>query len=136
MGHLRGIGEREGALAERDVTLHLDEFGHKALDSFVRRRRDSRSAAVRTASLYYLADREAKRTAWKVPQFAKVTPSQKELPVRLDDETWQALVQEADRQAVPPNVLLAHAVIYFLSDLDSGRLAERMEDALHDGEKL
>jgi hypothetical protein len=41
----------------RSVTLHLDEFGKLAFERFTTSRGGSADAAVRTACLYYLADR-------------------------------------------------------------------------------
>jgi hypothetical protein len=52
------------------------------------------------------------------------------LNVELDDETWRALAVEADRQGVLPEVLCVHALLYFVADVDSGRLAERLGHAL------
>jgi hypothetical protein len=54
------------------------------------------------------------------------------LTVRLDDATWQALHDEAERQAVSPAELTRHALLYFLADVDSGRVGERLERAVSD----
>jgi hypothetical protein len=118
----------------RDVSLHLDKFGQRALERFARGRDGSEAAAVRTASLYYLADRDSQRPSWRVPPFAAGEGTDATLRVRLDDETWRALDDEAGRQGVTPDVLAVHAVMYFLADLDSGRLADLLEGALEDPE--
>jgi hypothetical protein len=52
----------------------------------------------------------------------------------LDDATWRALAEEAQRQSVRAETLAVHAVLYFLADLDSGRLAGLLEDALEDAD--
>jgi predicted DNA-binding ribbon-helix-helix protein len=115
------------------LKFHLEDFGREALDEFVRRRRDSHSSAVRTASLYYLADRDRARPAWLVPQSPMASAAgAPHLTVRLDAATWQALHDEAERQAVSPAELTRHAVLYFLADVDSGRVGERLERALSD----
>ena len=116
----------------RDVTLHLDEFGQQALKRFAWRRRGSEAAAVRTACLYYLADREAARPAWPVPSFAAGAQQSRSLDIELDDETWRGMTEEAHRQGVAVETLAVHAVLYFLADLDSGRLAGLLEGALED----
>jgi hypothetical protein len=116
----------------KDVKLNLGAFGTEALKRFARRREGSAAGAVRTAALYYLADREAGRSGWRVPPFADGEQSRPELSVPLDDETWVALQQEAVRQSVQPEQLAVHAVLYFLADLDSGRLADLLGEALED----
>jgi hypothetical protein len=118
----------------KDVKLHLGTFGSEALERFARRREGSAAGAIRTAALYYLADREAGRPSWPVPHFAVGTRPRPELSVPLDDATWSALQQEAVRQGVEPEQLAVHAVLYFLADLDSGRLADLLGEALDDRE--
>ena len=115
------------------LTFHLEEFGREALEAFVHRRGDSHSSAVRTASLYYLADRDRARPAWLVPQSMALGDGV-HITVRVDDATWQALHDEAERQAVSPAELTRHAVLYFLADVDSGRVGERLERALSDND--
>jgi hypothetical protein len=46
--------------------------------------------------------------------------------LELEDFGYEALVDEARRQDVPIEELLAHAVMYYLADLDSGRIAARV----------
>ena len=116
----------------RSVTLNLDDFGREALDGFVRQRRDSHAAAVRMASLYYLADFDSGRSAWRVPQSETVERGFSSVTVRLDDETWQAVQTESERQGVSPGELTRHAVLYFLADVDSGRVGTRLERALNE----
>jgi predicted DNA-binding ribbon-helix-helix protein len=125
----------EGARTMRALTLHLDDFGREALEQFVRQRRDSHSAAVRIASLYYLADRDEGRPAWRVPSCAADAIASPGVTVRLDEETWKALHNEAERQDVSAAELIRHAVLYFLADVDSGRVGVRLERALGDADK-
>jgi hypothetical protein len=114
----------------KDVTLNLDQFGQHALARFTRRGPDSAAKAVRTASLYYLGDRDADRPAWKVPDFALEGEPGRGLNVELDDETWDALEDEAADQGVSVDTLAVHAVLYFLADVDSGRVGAQLRDAL------
>jgi predicted DNA-binding ribbon-helix-helix protein len=118
----------------RDVTLHLDEFGQRAFKRLTPLRNGSAAAAVRTACLYYLADRESERSAWRTPRFAPAPPPGSALQIALDDTTWDALAEEAQNQGVTVEQLVLHAVMYFLADLDSGRLAGRLEEALEEPE--
>ncbi|HEY7455590.1 MAG TPA: hypothetical protein VH683_13550 [Thermoleophilaceae bacterium] len=111
-----------------DVTLRLDKFGQRAFARLARGRRGSAAAAVRTASLYYLADRDSHRAAWRVPRFGlgEAGPT---LKVHLDEETWRAVSDEAERQGVSPDALAVHAVMYFLADVDSGRMGRLLDEA-------
>jgi hypothetical protein len=117
----------------KSVRLYLDRFGQDALARFARRRRDSKGSVLRTATLYYLADEGARRPAWRVPRFLRPRAEARSaaLELDLDDETWSALSEEADRQGVDPERLAEHAVLYFLADLDSGRLAGRLDNAVN-----
>ena len=116
------------------LTFQLDAFGRDALDEFVGQGSNSRSAAVRTASLYYLADREGRRPAWLAPHCSSASGEVSNVTVRLDRETWTALQDEADRQSVSAADLTRHALLYFLADVDSGRIGQRLESALTDAD--
>jgi predicted transcriptional regulator len=120
-----------GARMTKALTLHLDDFGKDALDRFAGGRSDAHSATVRTASLYYLEDRDEDRPAWRVPRFARGNGSTgSDVVVRLDDDTWHALDDEAQRQGVSAESLARHALLYFLADVDSGRAGARLESAV------
>ena len=114
----------------KSMKLRLDSFGRQALSEFAEERRDSASAVVRTASLYYLADRDSGRPALRVPRFVRDPPGADSFEVDLDDDTFAALRQEARGQGVEPSRLAEHALLYFLADLDDGRLAERVGGAV------
>ena len=119
----------------KSMTLQLDNFGRQALSQFAEENRDSASTVVRTASLYYLADRDSRRPAWRVPRFARTSPDLDGLEIDLDDDTFAALRQEASGQGVEPSRLAEHALLYYLADLDRGRLAERVRGAVEEREK-
>ena len=116
----------------RNVTLHLDEFGQQSLDRLTQAGQGSPAAALRTAAIYYLADRGAGRPAWRAPRFRPQRSSAGGLRVVFDDETWAALEEEAERQSVGTEELAVHALLYFLADFDSGRLGEILEKALEE----
>jgi hypothetical protein len=119
----------------RNVTLHLDEFGQQSLDRLMHEGEGSPAAAFRTAALYYLADRDSGRPAWRAPRFrSSKAPSSGGLRVVFDDDTWDALSEEAQRQNVATEELAVHALLYFLADFDSGRISDILEQALGDDE--
>lgn len=117
------------------MTLRLDSFGRRALSDFTEESSDSPSAVVRTASLYYLADRDSGRPAWRVPPFMREPPKVDGFDVDLDDDTFAALRREASGQGVEPARLAEHALLYYLADLDGGRLAERVGGAVENPAK-
>lgn len=115
-----------------NVNLHFDQFGLDALERFASRREDSPGAVVRTAVVYYLADEDSARPGWRAPRFLRETEGLSTGEFDVDDETWLALEREAGRQGIAPGRLAEHAFLYFVADLDSGRLAGRIEAALDD----
>ena len=44
----------------------------------------------------------------------------------MDDATWQRFKAEAEAQDVPVERLLEHAALYFVADLNSGRVTARI----------
>ena len=48
------------------------------------------------------------------------------MTIELSDFAWSSISEEARRQGVPVEELLAHAAMYYLADLDSGRIAARV----------
>jgi hypothetical protein len=117
----------------RTLNLEMDPFGLQAFTELAERHGGSASSVARMAAHYYLADSSGERPAWRVPAFARgAEPKRRRTDVRveLDDATWSALFQEARRQGVGICALATHAVLYFISDVDTGRVAERMDDSL------
>ena len=52
-----------------------------------------------------------------------------EMTVKLDGFAWDAIEQESARTGVPVEDLVGFAVVYYLADIDSGRLARRITRA-------
>ena len=117
----------------RELTLEMDAFGVQAFTDLADREGGSTSRALRMAARYYLGDSENERPAWRVPNWAHEDESKRRYPgirVELDEPTWSALVREARRQRVAIGALASHAVLYFIADLDSGRVAQRIGDSV------
>jgi len=110
----------------KTLTLHLDTFGREALADCARRQGGSPSSVVRAAALHFLADRGAGRPAWRLPRFRRLEIVPEGSPVRidLDEEILRELDAEAEVQGVTAAQLAEHALIYFLADLDGGRVPE------------
>lgn len=111
----------------RLLRLSLGEFGASTLEGEAERLSVSPAELGRQAVRYYLSDRGSGRMALRVPRLAGGGGEPAlELEVELDDDAWRELEGEARRQGVSLERLLEHAVVYFLSDLDAGRVERRM----------
>jgi hypothetical protein len=113
------------------VTLRLDRFGQDALEDYVRGTGGSHAAALHTAVRYYLDDSDSGRPAWRVPQLARKAVFSGALEIELPEDLRAELEREARRQDVPADLLATHALMYFLSDLGTGRAAARLGDAMN-----
>jgi hypothetical protein len=113
---------------QRLLLLSLEEFGAAGLEEQAERYSVTPAQLGRHAVRYYLSERDSGRMALRVPRFTQDTARDPALKIKLDldPDTWQELDREAERQEVSIERLLAHAVMYFLADLDAGRVEERM----------
>lgn len=118
----------------RSLTLTLDDFGRSTLESEAERYSLGAYELVQHAARHYLADRSAGRTAHRIPDFRKreTGRSSIHLALDLDVDVWHELDAEARRQGVTVERLLAHAALYLVADLESGRVSRRLleEDPL------
>jgi hypothetical protein len=115
----------------KSVTVRLDRFGREALDEYVRGTGESLPTALGTAVRYYLGDADSGRVAWRMPQQAGALETGEPLELELDDELHGELEKESRRQEVRSDLLALHALMYYLADLDSGRAAARLGDAVN-----
>jgi hypothetical protein len=117
------------------MTLQIAGFGREALDAYSSRAGSLPPDVVRTATRYYLADRELERPAWRIPRFTRelVRGAGQALEVEFDPDTFGTLEDEARRQGVATERLAEHALMYFLADSESGRLVSRLGNALGEG---
>jgi hypothetical protein len=113
---------------QRLLLLSLEEFGASTLKAEAERYFVSPAELGRYAVRYYLSDRDSERMAWRVPPLPQDTVREPALglEVDLDPDTWRELDEEAERQEVSVERLLTHAIIYFLADLDAGKVERRM----------
>jgi hypothetical protein len=113
---------------QRLLLLSLEEFGASTLEGEAERHSITPAELGRHAVRYYLSDRGSGRMAFRVPRLSRDAAREPalELKLDLDPDTWRELEDEAERQEVSVERLLAHAIIYFLADLDAGRVERRM----------
>jgi hypothetical protein len=115
----------------KSVIVRLDRFGHEALEEHLRGSGESEAEALDVAVRYYLGDADSGRVAWRVPGDYAQRDLNEELELVLDDDLHGELQRESRRQRVTPDVLAMHALMYYLADLDSGRAAARLGDAIN-----
>jgi hypothetical protein len=53
-------------------------------------------------------------------------PVKRSVALRLDEFAWEAIQHESTRLGVAEEELVAYAVLYYLADVDSGRIARRI----------
>ena len=113
---------------QRVLLLSLEEFGASTLEAEAERYSVSPAELGRHAVRYYLSDRGSGRIALTVPRFSREAAHEPalELKLDLDPDSWREIEVEAERQGVSVERLLAHAIVYFLGDLDAGRVERRM----------
>jgi hypothetical protein len=114
----------------KSVHVRLDRFGQEALEEHLRRSGESKANALDVAVRYYLGDAGSGRLAWRVPRNYADEDPDGGLELELDDDLHGELRRESRRQRVTPDVLAMHALMYYLADLDSGRAAARLGDAI------
>ncbi len=132
---LPAVGGRD--VEERSVTLDFDDFGHRALEEQSRRFELSRDDFLRLATLHFLTDLESERAATRVPSFRR-GPEQEgglTLALELEISAWRSLEEEAARQRVRLERLLEHAVLYFIADIDAGRVTLRILKSIEEAEE-
>jgi hypothetical protein len=112
------------------MKLRLDPFSKDALGEEAARSGSAPARVLRMAAAYYLADEGSGRVAWRVPRFLRGLEDARDLDVEVDDKTREALVAAARRQKVSVERLAEHALLYYLADLDSGRIPERIRESL------
>jgi hypothetical protein len=115
----------------KSVNVRLDRFGQEALEEHIRSTGESEADALDIAVRYYLGDADSGRMAWKVPRKMTRPDPAEEIELELDDDLHGELRRESRRQHVSPDILALHALMYYLADLDSGRAAARLGDAIN-----
>jgi hypothetical protein len=111
-----------------DVSLRFDEFGWTELEEHAHAEGLALERLLALACTYYVSELPTGRTATRAPRFGQPATERetRTLALELDRETQGALEQEAERDGLGIERLIEHAAIFFLADLDAGRVAERI----------
>jgi hypothetical protein len=111
----------------RRLTLRLGPFEREALDRYGNSQRVTAVQVIRTAVLYYLRERDSDRLEWRMPELARAQPGgATAVEVEVEEETWRSLVEEAAAQSTDSETLARHALLFFLADVESGRIAGKL----------
>ena len=121
----------------RRLELTLAEFAGQALTAQAARYEVSEERLIQQAVRHWRTAVAADRPAARVPRFRPAPRPEETTPVtvRLETGDWDELEEAAEEQGIPLEQLLVHAVVLFLADLDSGRVAAEIalsEDAGED----
>jgi len=113
------------------VEVHIGELAAKALAAAGTPDAERLSILLPQAVRFYLDERDSGQPGWRYPSFLEGgAGASGERGVRLDEDLWQQLRAEAERQAVSPEDLLQHAAFYYGAARDDGRLTERIAGEL------
>ena len=115
----------------KSVSLRADRFACEALEEYVCGTGESHAEALDVAVRYYLSDADSGRVAWRVPRHPDGADTTEVIELELEEELHRKLRRESKRQQVSPDLLALHALVYYLADLDSGRVAARLDDAMN-----
>jgi hypothetical protein len=118
----------------RTKRVRLGGFTRTSLEEQADRRGVGVSVLLRQAIVYYSADRGSGRRGWRLPRFASCdsTSGARAIDVELSDQDWETLADEATFQDADEDRLLQHLSLYYLADLEAGRVAERILRAIED----
>ena len=111
-----------------EISITFDEFGWSVLEGEARAEGLELDRLVSLACAYYKSELATERTATLVPRFDQSAAERETrlLELELDAQSLRLLEQEAEDQELELERLIEHAAIFYLADLDAGRVAERV----------
>ena len=111
-----------------EISIRFDEFGWSELEREASAEGLQLDRLVSLACAYYKSELANERMATLVPRFDQSAAERetRTLELELDAESLRLLEQEAERQELALERLIEHAAIFYLADLDAGRVATRV----------
>jgi hypothetical protein len=115
-------------ISELEISVGFDDFGWSALQNQAHTDGLELDQLIDLACSYYESQLGSGRTAMLVPRFDQPTSQRDDrvLQLEMGAETRRRLDQEALRQGVGLERLLEHAAMFYLADLDAGRVTEQI----------
>jgi hypothetical protein len=116
----------------RSVTVHLSEFVCSVVAGEGEGGREHLAERVVDAIQCYLGDSDTYGPGWAYPRFLREEEPREEvaLELEIDDELWTMLEEEAERQNVSAQKMVAHAALYVAGEVNAGRTTRRILDDL------
>ncbi len=110
------------------IPLTFTRFGWNSLEERAGSMGFSVDQFMEQAVAYYLSELDSGRAAARLPRFGTEPPDGRArvLTLELDDSCTTRLDREANHQRSSLPLLLRHAALLYLADLDDGRVAERV----------
>jgi hypothetical protein len=113
--------------------VRLGAFARSSLEELAAKRGIGVWPLLRHAVAYYLADGDCGRHGWQPPRFrSDDRGGTTELELPLPRKEWEVLADVASRRGLDLDHLIEHALLYYLADLESGRVAARIFALLDD----
>jgi hypothetical protein len=116
------------AAVTRDLRLALGGFAGSALLSEAERHGLTPNELVALAAEHYAGELGSTRMANRLPRvpFGDETSERLSFHLELRPETWRVLERHAREEGASVELVLEHAALQLVSDLDSGRVAARV----------
>ena len=111
-----------------EISLAFNDFGWCTLQDQAHADGLELDQLIDLACSYYESQLGSDRTAMRVPRFERSAGGRENrvLQLEIGAETRRLLAQVAFRQGVALVRLLAHAAMFYLADLDTGRVTEQI----------
>lgn len=113
----------------RSVTVRLSRFACEAVAGEEGVGPDQIPVRVVRAIRCYLNDRGSDGLGWRYPGFFKHGRESSDgvaLQLRIDEDLWRSLEEEAERQGVSAQQMVAHAAFYVAAEVNAGRITRRI----------
>ena len=109
-------------MPDETLVIHLTAFGAEILDAEGRRQERPVDELVEDAVLHLLTETRSSRIATRVPSLPWTDREfqAREVRLELEEASWRALGEEADRQQKSVERLIEHAILLYIADLDRG----------------
>ena len=121
---------------KRSLVISLAGFAFEALAGVDGATAEHVPARLGHGLRYYLAEGSSNRSGWRHPDFLspRSDGGRVRLELQLDASVWEDFERTADSQGASVEQMLDHVALYFASEVDSGRVTQRILDDLgHEG---
>jgi len=109
------------------MKITFDEFGWRSLEERAAEEGTSLDEFLSLALSYYESELSSGRAAIEVPRFRQTPGGEaRTVTVEIDGEVMRRVEDEGERRGVAVERVCEYAALFFLADLDAGRVAEQV----------